>query len=60
MPDEKKTLRVGGMTCTGCATTVKNALEKEGATDVYVDFSMGEAVFSKTRFRSHRKVYQSH
>ncbi len=47
MPDEKKTLRVGGMTCTGCATTVKNALEKEGATDVYVDFSMGEAVFQK-------------
>ncbi|GAB4205786.1 MAG: heavy metal translocating P-type ATPase [Bacteroidia bacterium] len=47
MSDEKKTLKVGGMTCTGCAATVKNALEKEGATDVYVDFSMGEAVFQK-------------
>lgn len=44
---EKKVLKVGGMTCTGCASTIKNALEKEGATDVFVDFSMGEAVFQK-------------
>lgn len=47
MSEEKSTLKIGGMTCTGCAATVKNALEKEGAQNVYVDFSMGEAVFQK-------------
>lgn len=46
MSENKVTLKVGGMTCTGCANTVKNALEKEGANDVFVDFSMGEAVFN--------------
>lgn len=48
MMDDKYTLKVNGMTCTGCATTIKNALEKEGATNVFVDFSMGEASFSKS------------
>ncbi|HPQ09551.1 MAG TPA: cation-translocating P-type ATPase [Bacteroidia bacterium] len=47
MSEEKNVLKIGGMTCTGCAATVKNALEKEGAKDVFVDFSMGEAVFQK-------------
>jgi len=47
MPEDKTILKVGGMTCTGCAATVKNALEKEGAKNVIVDFSMGEAVFQK-------------
>ncbi|GIV27521.1 MAG: copper-translocating P-type ATPase [Bacteroidia bacterium] len=47
MSNEKHVLKVGGMTCTGCANTIKTALEKEGATNVFVDFSMGEAVFQK-------------
>lgn len=47
MPEEKKVLKVSGMTCTGCAATIKNALEKEGAKNVFVDFSMGEASFEK-------------
>lgn len=47
MSNDKTSLKVGGMTCTGCAATVKNALEREGAKNVFVDFSMGEAVFQK-------------
>ena len=47
MSEEKNVLKISGMTCTGCAATIKKALEKEGATNVFVDFSMGEAVFQK-------------
>ncbi len=47
MAGDKTSLKIGGMTCTGCANTIKNALEKEGAMHVSVDFSMGEAVFQK-------------
>ncbi len=47
MAESKTSLKIGGMTCTGCANTIKNALEREGAMQVSVDFSMGEAVFQK-------------
>jgi len=47
MSNEKCQLKIGGMTCSGCAETVKNALEKEGAKNVWVDFTMHEAVFEK-------------
>lgn len=47
MSEQKNILKVGGMTCTGCADTIKNALEKEGAQDVFVNFSMEEVVFKK-------------
>ncbi len=47
MSDDKNTLKIEGMTCIGCASTVKDALEKAGAKDVFVDFTLGEAIFKK-------------
>ena len=47
MPTEKCLLKIGGMTCSSCAETVKSVLEKEGAKNIWVDFTMNEAVFEK-------------
>ena len=38
-------LDVRGMTCTNCALGVRRYLEKQGATEVNVDFASGEATF---------------
>jgi mercuric transport protein len=39
------TIRVNGMTCGGCATSVERALKStEGVTDVRVSFEKGKAV----------------
>lgn len=39
-----KTLRIDGMTCGGCARSVRKALEKSGATVETVDHEAGTAV----------------
>jgi len=38
-------LKVEGMTCANCAAGVSRYLEKQGASDVFIDFSDGEAQF---------------
>lgn len=40
-----KRMRIGGMTCEGCATSVAEALGTAGAQGVRVDFPSGEALF---------------
>ncbi|GIV28911.1 MAG: copper-translocating P-type ATPase [Bacteroidia bacterium] len=45
---EEISVKVGGMDCTNCAISIKKALEKAGAENVSVDFTMGEAHFTKS------------
>ena len=40
------TYKVEGMTCTNCALGIRRSLEKEGFSDVDVDFTSGEVQFS--------------
>lgn len=47
MQTSKIELTVDGMTCTGCAANVERYLHKKGMSDVYVNFSTKEVVFSK-------------
>jgi len=42
---EKQRLDISGMDCTNCALTIKKVMEKQGATDVSVNFTTGEAAF---------------
>lgn len=49
MQTNKIELTVDGMTCTGCAANVERYLTKKGLTDVYVNFSTKEVVFSKNK-----------
>jgi len=42
---EKQRLDITGMDCTNCALTIKKTIEKQGATDVSVNFTTGEAAF---------------
>src|SRR5690606_24744321 len=44
--DKKVELNVEGMTCGNCALSVKKILEKKGATNVAVNFSSGEVIFT--------------
>ena len=39
-------IQVEGMTCTNCAATVRRKLEKDGMTNVNVDFASGEVSFT--------------
>ncbi len=41
-------LKVDGMTCTNCALSVRRQLEKEGFTNVDVDFASGDVRFDTT------------
>ena len=43
--EEKQHLHIEGMTCSNCALGVTKYLEKQGLTEVYVDFSTGEVSF---------------
>jgi Cu+-exporting ATPase len=43
---EKRRLNIEGMDCTNCALTIKKVMEKQGAVDVSVSFTTGEAAFS--------------
>lgn len=43
---EKRRLNIEGMDCTNCALTIKKVMEKQGALDVSVSFTTGEAAFS--------------
>lgn len=45
MEDTLINLKVDGMTCSNCAAGVSKYLEKQGAADVFIDFSEGEAQF---------------
>ena len=38
-------LNVEGMSCTNCSLGIKNALEKQGFTNVNADFTMDEVTF---------------
>ncbi|MCX6181832.1 MAG: cation-translocating P-type ATPase [Bacteroidetes bacterium] len=42
---EKQRLNIEGMDCTNCAMTIKKVMEKQGAQDVSVSFTTGEAAF---------------
>ncbi len=42
---EKQRLNIQGMDCTNCAMTIKKVMEKQGAQDVSVSFTTGEAAF---------------
>lgn len=42
---ESCTLLIGGLTCTNCAQTLAQSLEKTGLKNVHVDFASGEAIF---------------
>jgi len=42
---EKQHLNIEGMDCTNCALTIKKVMEKQGAKDVTVSFTTGEAAF---------------
>lgn len=46
---EEITITIGGMDCNNCALTIQKALEKEGAQNVWVDFTLGEAQFHKNK-----------
>ena len=45
MTEKKHIIRVGGMTCTNCAKSVKRIITNEGGNDVHVSFTTGEASF---------------
>ena len=49
MQTNKIELTVDGMTCTGCASNVERYLTKKGLSDVYVNFSTKEVIFSKSK-----------
>ncbi|MFM7022716.1 MAG: heavy metal translocating P-type ATPase [Flavobacteriales bacterium] len=42
---EKQRLNIEGMDCTNCALTIKKVMEKQGAKEVSVSFTTGEAAF---------------
>ena len=42
---EKQHLNIEGMDCTNCALTIKKVMEKQGAQEVSVSFTTGEAAF---------------
>ncbi|MFI5222077.1 MAG: heavy-metal-associated domain-containing protein [Bacteroidia bacterium] len=41
-------LNVEGMTCSNCAATVRRKLEKDGLSDVNVNFATGEVTFKNS------------
>ena len=41
-------IQVEGMTCTNCAATVRRKLEKDGMTNINVDFASGEVSFTNS------------
>lgn len=43
--DERLSLKVEGMTCNHCASTVLGIIEQEGGSEIHVDYLMGEASF---------------
>ncbi len=47
--EQKVLLKVEGMDCAHCATTINRALTKEGLDDVNVDFMTGEVTFKQPR-----------
>ncbi|MBI35045.1 MAG: ATPase P [Flavobacteriales bacterium] len=44
--EKKHTLNIKGMTCANCALSVEKALKKQGAKNVHVNFSTGEASYT--------------
>ena len=46
MENDKRQIRVEGMTCTNCALSVSRKLEKLGLNNIQVDFLSGEVNFS--------------
>jgi len=45
MEEERRSLKVEGMTCNHCASTVLGIIQQEGGEDIHVDYLMGEANF---------------
>ena len=45
MEEERRNLKVEGMTCNHCASTVLGIIKQEGGGDIHVDYLMGEANF---------------
>ena len=45
MEEERRNLKVEGMTCNHCASTVLGIIKLEGGGDIHVDYLMGEANF---------------
>ncbi|MEX2596666.1 MAG: cation-translocating P-type ATPase [Salibacteraceae bacterium] len=45
MEDDRLNLKVEGMTCNHCASTVSGIIKQEGGEEIHVDYLMGEANF---------------
>jgi len=46
MEEGRLSLKVEGMTCNHCASTVSGIIQQEGGADIHVDYLMGEANFN--------------
>ena len=51
-------LQVEGMTCSNCAATVRRKLEKDGMTDVNVNFANGEVTFKNPTDLTTEKIIE--
>ncbi len=46
MIEKKHKLNIKGMTCSNCALSIEKSLKKQGASNIHVNFSTGEATFT--------------
>tara|TARA_B100000401_G_scaffold271669_1_gene185205 strand:+ start:735 stop:2828 length:2094 start_codon:yes stop_codon:yes gene_type:complete len=46
MIEKKHKLNIKGMTCANCALSIEKSLKKQGASNIHVNFSTGEATFT--------------
>lgn len=57
MIEKKHKLNIKGMTCANCALSIEKSLKKQGATNINVNFSTGEATFTgNINFQSFEKL----
>ena len=57
MIEKKQKLNIKGMTCANCALSIEKSLKKQGATNINVNFSTGEATFTgNINFQSFEKL----
>lgn len=56
MIEERLNLKVEGMTCNHCASTVQGIIKQEGGDDIRVDYLMGEANFDLKNTQKLEKI----